>query len=316
MKRAAMLLSVVVAVVCPDWAGGQFASAPPERGKVDRHDVLPKHDAPKNPKAASPAPTPLAKARDVAVRGVVEWDRLPRMDFGKSLPSDMLVFILLKGKPAAEAISYGHIQLKAVIDASGKRLSLARNRGVRDATTEYVRISRSEHDLSPHPKGGVRVPLHFDYNATKAKKLSVVEGTLKLRTGGTTRVIVLDKLASRADKPVEDAALKAAGLTARLAIKPYDPGGWRIGTTVALSVEGDYDAIVDTEVVNARGNSLWFGGGRFLANRRASFEVIVKGDLPDDARLRVTLRLNAGEVEIPFRLTDLAIPPVPVEPDF
>ena len=257
------------------------------------------------PAAETPVEQPPAvDLSAIEIEGNVEWDKMMLFGSGKNKKPDMVVSVVLRGKPAAEAIAFGLVQLKSIVDAAGTTLApKAPKYAAKDPTKFLLKVDRSDSFFAKHPEGGVRVPLRFAQPAKASTKLAVVEGSLKLKTGGTPKIVTVEGPASGNRRAIDDEVLKTAGIDLVV-----DPQGQR---SVAVEISGNHEAVEKLQLLDSRGRDLQNGISTSSANGSTTITLMSGRSIPANAQLRITVRFDAQEVDVPFRLTNLKVPPVP-----
>lgn len=283
---------------------GKIVSLPLEKlSKADQQYVTEQAPSP----AGAPAPTSPNPLADLRMKATAGWSETIFVDEqGKPKPPPLEVAIVLTGKPAAEASAFGFVRVESATDGRQNTLTPAERPSPRgDPAGEFVTIDRSDEFFARHPKGGVRIPLAFEHPAKPIQKVALVQGTFKLRTGGRQQVIVIERVMSQVGKPVRHESLQAAGLDVELG--KQGTGGLTVRTRGKVDELGAVFLLTDPS-----GERL-----RNLAVSSSSFRGVTTtvfacpGAPPPNTQLRITLHLNAQEVEVPFEFKDLKVPRAP-----
>ncbi len=247
---------------------------------------------------------PAVDLSAIEIDGNVEWDKMMLFGSGKDKKPDMIVSVVLRGKPAAEAIAFGLVQLKSIVDAAGTTLTpKAPKYAAKDPTKFLLKVDRGDSFFAKHPDGGVRVPLRFAQPVKASTKLAVVEGSMKLKTGGTPQIVIVEGPASGNRREIDDEVLKTAGIDLVV-----DPQGQR---SVAVEISGNHEAVEKLQLLDARGRDLQNGISTASTDDSTTITLMSGRSIPANAQLRITVRFGAQEVDVPFRLTNLKVPPVP-----
>ena len=146
----------------------------------------------------------------------------------------LAVTLDIAGRPAAQAIKYGHLKITKAEDDQGKSLkAITVSDLARDPAEGFIEIDRHamffwEQDK---PTDKLRIELNLENAGRSAKVLKTLEGTFKLRIAAERKEVVIDAILTKQGQAIEHEALKAAGLT--LTVAEVDPKTKRItlGTT-------------------------------------------------------------------------------------
>ncbi len=247
----------------------------------------------------------LAAATSVKLDAKAEWSKTMQMDGnGKKLPPNLIVAITLSGKPAAEASYFGLLSVEKAEGDNGAAIELGDGYFFEKSLEGFVKIDRKRSFLNKHPDDGVLVPIELKPSAGKITKIAAVEGSVKIRTGGTRKTIEVGGLADKANTAVDDPALKAAGIEQLKLGKITDEA-------LSYEVRGSHEAIYSVAIVDAVGKSLVNGNSRSASGKQVHCELFYSKKLPADATLKITLLTGTREMEVPFSLKDLPVPPSP-----
>jgi hypothetical protein len=296
-KTEAEMVKVVDGKVHLKKADGKLMEVPFARlSKTDQEYVASQTSARAgDPKAVSPT--------GLKTRAKLEWDSMTFTETdGKKEPPALIVGIEFLGKPAAEASAYGFLKITKATDGQGNSLRLKKSQfSMDDPAKEFVKIDRSDEFFSKHPKGGVRVPVKFEQPTPVPKKLAIVEGSVKLRTGGQHETVTVTGLSTR-PKPVKHEGLPDDTIMEVLL---------KEGNQVTLRVKGNDDVVVKVDLTDTKGRSLANGTSWTRGGNLSTFNVHLENEPPKDAQFKVALHLNAVEIEVPISLKNLKVPGLP-----
>jgi len=264
-----------------------------------------KPDAESRDKEGTAATAPAAAATGVTMVAKAEWSSTVCMDeTGKEAPPELIVAITLSGKPAAEASAYRFLRVTKAEGDDGAALELGDDFSFDMSFEEFVKVRREDDFSNRHPADGVRVAIELKHPAGKITKIAAIEGSIKLKTGGTRKTIERSGLAGKAGTVIDDPALKAAGIE-QLRL------GEITAKKLSLEIRGNDEAIDSIQIVDAAGEKLNNVKGRSSSGKQVQYDLFCDEKLPADAALKITLLINTRELDVPFRFQDLAVPPVP-----
>jgi hypothetical protein len=131
-------------------------------------------------------------------------------------------------------------------------------------------------------------------------------GSLKLQTVDEQKVVYVKNAAATAGKPINDPAVREAGLTLRVE---------RSGNDLSVRlVKGDSNLIQSVTAVDGGGSLLPdVVVGTMTFNNQVAYGLTFQNEMPRDAGLRITLNVGLKEVSVPFRFDDLPVPAAPKE---
>ncbi len=254
---------------------------------------------------ASTAPAQLPDGTRVEARA--RWSKFPTFDQQTNKQTHPLeVAVDVVGGPAQNAVAIGFLKVdQAVI--GGTPLEPKKDPfSFRDVSQEYVSIDRG-FSLDEAPPDGVQAKFQFDPPPPPAQPPTVVQtfsGSLKLQTVDEQKVVYVKNAAAAAGKPINDPALREAGLTLRVE---------RSGNGLAVRlVKGDANLIQSVTAVDGGGSPLPdVTVGTMTFNNQIAYALTSQSDLPRDTGLRITLNVGLKEVSVPFKFEDLPVPAAP-----
>jgi len=225
----------------------------------------------------------------------------------ESEESPMSAIIKLSGKPVAEASAYGFVQLKSARDDKGKAL-----KEVKDSSGMMAMTYEAEGFQSRKAGSTEEITLVLQRPSPGATSLAVLQGSLKLMTGGRCEKIYIDGIAGKKPGDVlQHPTLKAAGATARLA-EPF--GDHEEGATaVSVAVSGP---VREIDLVDSGGSPVAFETGVSLIGAGMSeIGLEEKGvafsssrALPSDTRLELEVFLDQKPLTVPFEFENVPLP--------
>lgn len=232
---------------------------------------------------------------------------LVKDDASDSASSGLELGVQATGKALANARAYGHLRISKAVDDLGNDLTKTPDSDASQPTPMALVDSFG----GDEPQEG----FHFEIRALHAipprhaKSIKVIEGTVDILAGGEQKFIDVPIKPEMYEKPVDDPALKAIGITVTL----HDPRtkttdlSFGDGATVPVTVVGDYESIGAISVVDAAGNSIVHGSASHGFGGAILMHHFVKGDLPDGAKLRIEAWLGHRKVTVPFKFENIEL---------
>ena len=152
------------------------------------------------------------------------------------------------------------------------------------------------------PKDAVDVPLHLKVPARNAKSIATLKGQVTLLAGGQEKAVSTADLAKLADKDIDSADLKAAGITVRIV------GVEAEGKKLKLRVSGAVQAIKSGDVLDG-GESIVQGTG-VTTDEKGNTETTYDLSKPLDAKttLKIAVIVGQKKLVVPFALKGIELP--------
>jgi hypothetical protein len=216
--------------------------------------------------------------------------------------SRLAVKLNVDGPEVKGATKWGKLKIAQAVDDAGTDLK-PKQEGISfgpggDDLEEINRFGVDEGKKD----GPFDVTLRLGVPARNATAIASLKGEFAVLAGGEEKVVSLTKLKSMQGKPLDDPALKAAGVSGTFA-KPAgnDPA-------VAVEYKGGTDAIKEVEIVDAAGNSV--SSGRFSTGFGGvqSVNYLLSKPLDDTMTMKLHLIVGQKAVTVPFELKDVKLP--------
>ena len=162
-------------------------------------------------------------------------------------------------------------------------------------------INRFGMDEKKKDSDAFDVEITLGLPARKATMIKSLKGEFHVLSGGEEKVVTLTKLKSMQGKPLEDPALKAAGINGKVAKASDD-------ASLAIDYKGGTDAIKEVEIVDAAGKRV--SSGRFSSGfgDQQTVNYMLDKPLDDAMTMKVTLVVGQKSVPVPFELKDVKLP--------
>lgn len=251
----------------------------------------------------SAADRELAKKLAKITPTVKAWP-ISRSAGNESWPA-VRVTVELKGGAAASAFAIEQERtMKVEIEVEDREISITDH-----SDNEFEMIERDKGRGSNlffgHPEGGIRFSGIFDEIPKGLKSISAISGKVKVRVGGTPVTATLDELTTRPVGPLNDPALKAAGINVEFQRVKADS---MVGLVIKMK-RNPY-SFLGLQVLDADGKTLEPTGG---SGRNSYGDILEYYDVFEakelkGATLRVEFRAaNARKIELPFEFKDVPV---------
>jgi len=261
----------------------------------------------------------LSAAGSARISSTVEFD----FDTNQELPRAIELLVDITGDQAKNASGFGFVALNAATDDSGAALKLRQQQIDPFGGDGFETINRNDFFVK-HPANGCRVTVKLEPPAKAAAKIAAVEGTVKLRIIDNASRVLVDDAKSLLGKNVSSPDLTQAGYALKLEESDEKFGDvvvkqWKLiwdNAPADLKVRETHLAsggkgLQSPQLVDAEGKVVYtfdgkdpgLGGGRF------SWSMAIQEDtpIPDGVKLRFTINEKVSIVDVPFKLTDIAI---------
>jgi hypothetical protein len=222
--------------------------------------------------------------------------------FSEEKESTFSATVRLSGKPVAEATAYGFVQLNSARDDKGKTLTEVEGLRIMNAVDHHEGFRRRGSGSTQD------VTLTLERPSPDATALAVLEGSLKLMTGGRCQKIYIDGIAGKKPGDVlRHPTLEAAGCSARLT---QPSGNVQEGTSaVEVCVSGPVRGfdLVDSDgspvaAVTGCGSGME-GGIAYVSSTFTSSSA-----LPPGTRLELEVVLDQKPLLVPFKFENVPLP--------
>lgn len=218
------------------------------------------------------------------------------------------VAIDLVGGVAADAFAVGPSVVDPVMIGGAE---LKRDKLLRPDSLRHIDRTGQSRMRGDHPEDGVRIWLPFGKLPEGTQKIEMIKGAAKVWTGGEADSVLIGDLLTRPDGPIEDPALKEAGLEVTF---KREAVGAEQNITVSCKRRG-VSGFAGIEIADAEGRRL--PGSEELKKRdlihlgiyesKAWGMVQRKASELEGKTLRIHFRVGAKEVELPFEVEGLKV---------
>jgi len=270
-------------------------------------------------------PPATAQAQNLSTTGSARISSTVEFDFdtNKELPRAIELLVDVTGDQAKNASGFGFVTLNSATDANGADLKLRQQQIDPFGGDGFETINRDDFFVK-HPADGCRVTVKIEPPAKAAAKIAAVDGTVKLRIIDSASQVLVDDAKSLLGKNISSPELTQAGYALRLEESDEKFGDvvvkqWKL---IWENVPADSrireahlasggKGLQSPQLVDAQGKVIYtfdgkdpgLGGGKF------SWSMAIQEDtpIPDGIRLQFTINEKVNIVDVPFKLTDIAI---------
>lgn len=208
----------------------------------------------------------------------------------------------LTGKAVEQATAYGFVRVKTAKDDTGQVLRLIKSQfSFDDPTKGFV-----EFDSFGKENDTATIHLMFERPSTTATHLAVVEGSVRLMTGGRREEVVVDNVLQKSGSTLSAPPLKAAGMR----LRAQEPGEGDVedpAKAISIVVNGPTDILHEIALVDSGGEKLNLGQTSFSFGRTTHYTLESQEKLPADTKLKLTLVSGQQPMTVPFKFVNVAI---------
>jgi Flp pilus assembly protein TadD len=272
-------------------------------------------------------PKATAQAENLTVAATAKIQSTPDFDFNtnKELPRAIELLVDITGAQAKKASGFGFVTLTSAKDENGADLKLRKQQIDPFGGDGFEPVDR-ENFFVKHPKEGCRVTVKIEPPAKAPTKITVAEGTVKLRIIDSATQITVDDAKSLLGKAVTNAELTKEGYELKLEEAEEKFGNitvkqWKLTWTNASAdskiIEehgtGGGKGLQKPQVVDADGNVIYtfdgteYGTGGGGSSFAWSMAIQENTPIPDGAKLRFSINKEISIVDVPFKVMDVAI---------
>ena len=255
--------------------------------------------------ASSAGSKPAAESAEIKARAVgVSETRERRLadDKGaRGMFAGLKVTLRFDGPVARGVSKVGRLKLTEATDDTGADLRDKDQLRWCEQLQDVSRFGQSEKEKAA---GVFDYDLRLGLPARSAKAVKNLKGEVQVLAGGREVVVSLPAVRKLAGRPVEDADLKAAGLTLKINASPAGKKN-----SVEAELTGDFDAIREVKVLSPDGSNKMAGSWWSESGGKRTVSYMLSEPLEDDAA-RLELRIVVGQktLSVPVEIADLALP--------
>lgn len=221
--------------------------------------------------------------------------------FGEYPEGALFGLMEIKGPPIAEGFAFGHFEITAAQDDTGKDLKLAvpvQDKFNKEFGAQFVELDH----FFLEEKSTLPINFVLEPPGAGAQALKTLEGTLKVKVRSS--IVVPDILSKVGTTLTEPKELAEAGELK--IVKPAADEG-QPGHVVAIDFIGDDAAVKEMGLVDANGESI--STGRFSFGGGNKTHTVFESDekLPPGTQLRISLAGTDRTVVVPFKFENAKI---------
>jgi hypothetical protein len=229
--------------------------------------------------------------------------------------SGLEIELKLSGPELAEAKGI-RTTVKDATDDTGKALKKAEERFGGDGFEELQKAFGGGGFGGEKKADEFQVKLEFENPARTAKAIKTLNGTIELLIPAKDpAAIITASVAKDAGKPLQNAALKAAGVEITLkapGAKPKDAGGFGFSggeNDITYDIKDPKGKVASVEFFDAKGAKLETNGrSSFGMGGAKSVSVSFKAKPPADAVAKIYVVTDKSVVTVPLALKDVPLP--------
>jgi hypothetical protein len=246
----------------------------------------------------SPADAGGIKAKAV---GVSETRERRLDDKGRGMFAGLKVTLRFDGPVARGVSKIGRLKVTEATDDAGTDLRDKDQLRWCEQLQDVSRFGQSEKEKAA---GVFDYDLRLGLPARSAKAVKNLKGEVQVLAGGREVVVSLPAVRKLAGRPVEDADLKAAGITLKVNASPSGKKN-----SIEAELTGDFDAIREVKVLSPDGSNKMAGSWWSESGGKRTVSYMLSEPLEDDAA-RLELRIVVGQktLSVPVEIADLALP--------
>jgi hypothetical protein len=269
---------------------------------------------------AAPREARPLSAKDLRIDPEVDWQRAHLVTFPEGRPlegqpkSVLNVWLNVRGEAAARASACGDFLVDSVKDENEN--PVPRDRWICTRGLLLTRVNARD------PKDGVQLLFQLR-DPPPLKKLSEVRGSFVLRIGGVLQEVVLKDFLKPGGRVIDNATLKGLGVavvTTRTTRKPVPEFAKVLPNHIAPGVMPDAQDELEFDITSGDSPvtqiAITDPSGESSPPLALNYDTTIKKatfgfkeKLPEGSQLRLTVHRDAQEMQVPFVLRDVEVPP-------
>jgi hypothetical protein len=221
--------------------------------------------------------------------------------FGEYPEGALFGLMEIKGQPIVDGFAFGHFQITAAQDDTGKNIKLAvpvQDKFNKEFGEQFVELDH----FFLEEKSTLPINFVLEPPGDGAKSLARLEGTIKIKVRSSIDVPdILKKVGTTLTEPK---ALAEAGEFK--IVKPETDDG-QPGHVVAIDFIGNEEAVKEMGLVDANGESISTSRSSFGFGNKKHIVFASDEKLPAGTKLRISLAGTDRTVIVPFKFEDTKI---------
>ena len=220
---------------------------------------------------------------------------------GRGMFAGLKVTLRFDGPVARGVSKIGRLKLTEATDDAGTDL---RDKEQLRWCEQLQDVSRFGQTDKERAAGVFDYDLRLGLPARAAKAVRNVKGEVQVLAGGQEVTVSLPAVRKLAGKPVDNAELKAAGITLKVSASPAGKKN-----TIEAELTGDFDAVRDVKIYGPDGTNKLAGSWWSESGGKRSISYMLSEPLDDDdARLELRVVVGQKTFKVPVELADLPLP--------
>jgi hypothetical protein len=298
------------------FVGAQFAAMMNKRDRRavedlgERHGIIEPDDASESSQVTAPLST------DVKL-----WYQRPdtmRRGTGPGAPQaepPLFATLVVDGKPAAQATRIGFLRVDTVRDDQGKQLMVlkARWRNM-DVDGDFVDALGTFFGKTFPPP--LFIDLTLERPSAGAKSLALLEGSLKMVTGGRIEQVVIPDIRNiKPETEIDNELLKVAGVTLKLNPPPRHVPGSSFATAESVRRYNEHvvggvakGPVWNMDLVDGKRKKVRWVTGSPGRDVSGNFQLTSEDPLPADAGLRLFVMTGQEPETVLFKFAGVPFP--------
>ncbi len=221
----------------------------------------------------------------------------------------LILSIELQGEDVMQAIKFGKLRISTAKDDKGKSLKQIAA-GLYNSVDSFVKIDRGIMfgmmlmQSSDIPKDRIRFDLNLELSSRDARKIELIEGSVKLKTGKTNDIII-DSVKLKEGSTIKSKILQECGIAIK--ITP-DPNKLKGAKSVSFEAQGNLSSLLEIKLIDTTGFNLDIIQGWQGSNERRAYTLEADNVLGDDTILKLTTISNQQTITIPLEFKNVPLP--------
>ncbi|MFG0333976.1 MAG: hypothetical protein ACF8TS_11490 [Maioricimonas sp. JB049] len=238
---------------------------------------------------------------DVTLQARVQWSQFPSFSNGQQQEPPLEIAVDVVGPGAANIVAVGKPTVKT---ATGSNEQPLQKRDDQFSFGDGFKAVDRTFLNDNMPVDGVRANFEFNPPSSIPESISMFSGSVALRTVREQKTVQIESLEKYVGKRISNADLGRAQVQFALLAQ---------GDQRQLSLlKGTPARIQSIELIDASGSVISDGSvSRAEFNGKVFYSLFAGDRNVDDLGLQITLNIGMRDVEVPFRFTDLPVPPKP-----
>jgi hypothetical protein len=230
--------------------------------------------------------------KDLSLEAQARWKRLVGGQPG------LEVALELTGLVVPRIVQIGNLTVEAAADGGEKLSPVENDDESTDVTKHLLRMKQAGFRFDP-AVDGLQIGVMYKAPEPAPTNLGSVAGTFQIVVAGEQKIVKIEKVAEQ-DGEIDNEDLKQAEIGLKVT------GG---GSARELELtQGKTTAIAGVRVLDGGGNAVP-NVDVSVEDDRNAISIFFGAEPPKDFALEITLNVNMETIEVPFKFSDLPVPP-------